>query len=93
MMYRGRKIDMVLDVRSALERFFGKVPGSVHVPMGRLESDVPRLPNLEKSTTILVHCASGVRSAKAVATLQRMGYANAIDGGGLAEVRRELTQA
>jgi rhodanese-related sulfurtransferase len=92
MMYRGRKVDVVLDVRTALERLLGKVSGSVHVPMGRLEDAVPRLPGVGKTSTIVVHCASGVRSATAVATLRRMGYVNAIDGGGLADVRRELTQ-
>jgi rhodanese-related sulfurtransferase len=90
MMYRGRKVDVVLDVRSKLERLFGRVNGSVHIPMGRLEEELPRQAGIRTSSTILVHCAAGVRSAKAVAIMRRMGYANVIDGVSLAAVRREL---
>ena len=90
MEFRGRKIDAVIDVRSRLECLFGKVSGAVNLPMGRLEQEVPRLAGIDQHSTLLVYCASGVRSARAVALLHRMGYANAIDGGGIATVRREL---
>jgi rhodanese-related sulfurtransferase len=90
MMHRGRSIDVVLDVRSTLERLFGRVSGSAHLPMSRLEQDLPRLAGIDRSSVILVHCASGIRSARAVAIMHRMGYVNAIDGGGMAAVRREL---
>ena len=91
--FRGRKIDAVIDVRSRLECLFGKVSGAVNVPLGRLEQAVPALAGIDRQSTLLVYCASGVRSAHAVALLHRMGYANAIDGGGIATVRRELRQA
>ena len=90
MEFRGRKIDAVIDVRSRLECLFGKVSGAVNLPMGRLEQEVPRLAGIDQNSTLLVYCASGVRSARAVALLHRMGYVNAIDGGGIATVRREL---
>jgi len=88
--YRGKQVDVVLDVRSTLERFLGKVPGSLHVPVDRLEQELPKQEAIAKKATILVYCASGVRSANAVAVMRRMGYANAIDGGGIAAVQREL---
>jgi adenylyltransferase/sulfurtransferase len=88
--YRGKQVDVVLDVRSTLERLLGKVPGSPHVPVDRLEQELPKHEGIAKKSTILVYCASGVRSANAVAVMRRMGYANAIDGGGIAAVQREL---
>jgi rhodanese-related sulfurtransferase len=91
--YRGARVDVVLDVRSRLERLFGKVPGSLHVPVDRLERELPNQAGIAKQATILVYCASGVRSAAAVAVLRRMGYPNAIDGGGIAAVRQELERA
>ena len=93
MMFRGRRIDVVLDVRSRLECLFGKVGGAVNLPLGGLEQALPTQAGIDKSSTLLVFCASGMRSARAVALLHRMGYANAIDGGGIVTVRRELQQA
>lgn len=91
--FRGRKIDAVIDVRSRLECLFGKVSGAVNLPLNRLERAMPGLAGIGRQSTLLVYCASGVRSAHAVALLHRMGYAKAIDGGGIATVRRELRQA
>jgi len=91
--FRGRKIDAVIDVRSKLECLFGKVSGAVNLPLNRLERAMPGLAGIGRQSTLLVYCASGVRSAHAVALLHRMGYAKAIDGGGIATVRRELRQA
>ena len=93
MMFRGRKIDAVLDVRSRLECLFGKVEGAVNLPLGRLEQALPRQAGIDRQSTLLVYCASGVRSAHAVALLHRMGYVNALDGGGITSVRRELQSA
>ena len=66
----------------------GKIPGSVHVPRGMLEFRAdPTSPYhqdpLDPSRRIILHCASGGRSALAAATLQQMGYENVahLDGG------------
>lgn len=91
--YRGKQVDVVLDVRSKLECFLGKVPGALNVPVDRLEQELPKHDGIAKKSTILVYCASGVRSANAVAVMRRMGYANAIDGGGISAVQRELEHA
>ena len=91
--FRGRKIDAVIDVRSKLECLFGKVSGAVNLPLNGLERAMPGLAGIGRQSTLLVYCASGLRSAHAVALLHRMGYAKAIDGGGIATVRRELRQA
>jgi rhodanese-related sulfurtransferase len=57
----------------------GKIPGSVNVPRGMLEfradpSSAYHQDPFDPSRRVIVHCASGGRSALAAATLQDMGY-------------------
>jgi rhodanese-related sulfurtransferase len=66
----------------------GKIPGSVHAPRGMLEfyadSSLPyHKPEFDKNKRIILHCASGGRSALAANTLKEMGYENVahLDGG------------
>lgn len=78
---------LVLDVREPHEWATGHIPGALHIPRGELEfmSD-PTFPlykeQIASKDRILVHCAKGLRSILAAATLQEMGYNVAsIDGG------------
>lgn len=79
----------LIDIRESEElEQSGKIPGSVHAPRGMLEfyadSSLPyHKPEFEKDNRIILHCASGGRSALAVATLKEMGYKNVahLDGG------------
>ena len=63
--------DLILDVRSAGEHAAGHVPGSVNIAYTRLPDRLDELPG---DKTILIHCATGVRSARATAYLQTQGY-------------------
>ena len=64
---------VVLDVREPDEYEQGAIPGAVHIPRGHLEGQVEgKLP--DKSKPVIVHCASGFRSAFAAKTLQELGY-------------------
>jgi sulfur-carrier protein adenylyltransferase/sulfurtransferase len=64
---------VVLDVREPDEYEQGAIPGAVHIPRGTLESSVEnRIP--DKGAKVLIHCASGVRSAFAAKTLADLGY-------------------
>ena len=65
----------VIDVREADEYDQGAVPGARLVPRGLLERDVAGLVP-DRSTAIVVYCASGSRSVLAAASLQEMGYGN-----------------
>ncbi|MCH7903512.1 MAG: MBL fold metallo-hydrolase [Armatimonadetes bacterium] len=62
---------VILDVRSATEREEGFVPGSLHIPLGYLES---RLDELPKGKRVIVHCAGGVRSCTAASILKNNGF-------------------
>ncbi len=64
---------VVLDVREAAEYEQGAIPGAIHIPRGHLESQIEnRVP--DRQARIIVHCASGVRSAFAAKTLTELGY-------------------
>jgi molybdopterin/thiamine biosynthesis adenylyltransferase/rhodanese-related sulfurtransferase len=66
---------VVLDVREPDEYEQGALPGAVHLPRGHLESKIEgQVP--DRQTPIIVHCASGVRSAFAAKTLQELGYSD-----------------
>ncbi|MBA3652897.1 MAG: rhodanese-like domain-containing protein [Actinobacteria bacterium] len=79
----------LVDVRDTPElEANGRIPGAVHVPRGMLEFRAdPTSPYhqepFDPDKRIIVHCASGGRSALAAATLRDMGYSNVahLDGG------------
>ncbi len=66
----------------------GRIPGSVHAPRGMLEfyadpTTPYHRPEFNPNNRIILHCASGGRSALAADTLKQMGYTNVahLDGG------------
>ncbi len=68
---------LVLDVREPDEHAQGAIPGALHIPRGHLEGQVEgRAP--DKSRPVIVHCASGFRSAFAAKTLQELGYTDVV---------------
>ncbi|MDQ3570340.1 MAG: molybdopterin-synthase adenylyltransferase MoeB [Actinomycetota bacterium] len=69
---------LVLDVREPDEHEQGAIPGALHLPRGHLEGQV-EAKLADKSQPIIVHCASGFRSAFAAKTLQDLGYQNVVN--------------
>jgi rhodanese-related sulfurtransferase len=80
---------VLVDLREAEElEATGRIPGAVHVPRGMLEFRAdPTSPYhqepFDRSRRIILHCASGGRSALGARTLQEMGYGDVahLDGG------------
>ena len=70
----GEEAPFILDVREPQEYQICNIPGSTLIPLGELPS---RLHELEGRGEMIVHCKSGVRSAKAVKLLREAGYARA----------------
>ena len=66
----------IVDVREADELASGLIPGAKHVPRSYLESRIEgAVP--DRSTPIVLYCASGNRSAYAARALERdLGYVN-----------------
>ncbi len=83
---------LVVDVRDPTEvQQSGKLKGSVNVSRGMLEFRADpdsqyHNPAFRKDKTILVHCASGGRSALAGKTLQDMGYTAVFNIGGFKDL-------
>ena len=80
---------VLIDVREPEEvQATGRIPGAVNAPRGMLEfyadSSLPyHREEFDKDKRIILHCASGGRSALGAATLKQMGYDNVarLDGG------------
>ncbi len=73
---------VLIDVREDREWTDGHAAGAIHLSKGVIERDIEsEIP--DKSTTMVLYCGGGYRSALAALELQKMGYTNAIslDGG------------
>jgi rhodanese-related sulfurtransferase len=83
---------LVVDVRDPTEvQQSGKLKGAVNVSRGMLEFRADpdsqyHNPAFQKDKTILLHCASGGRSALAAKTLQDMGYTAVFNIGGFKDL-------
>jgi sulfur-carrier protein adenylyltransferase/sulfurtransferase len=80
---------VLLDVREPVEWDAGHLPDAVHIPRAyleeRIESAIP-----DRSTPVVVYCASGVRSAYGSATLGQLGYTDVANMGGGIELWKRL---
>ncbi|HEY7924890.1 MAG TPA: molybdopterin-synthase adenylyltransferase MoeB [Vicinamibacteria bacterium] len=61
----------VIDVREPHEFAIAKIPGTRLIPLGSISE---HLHELDTARTYVVHCKSGVRSAKAIGQLRRVGF-------------------
>jgi len=73
---------VLLDVRTAEEYRGGHIPGSKNVPLQSIDKIASVAEN--KDTVLFVYCYSGARSRQAAGILQRMGYTNVNNIGGIA---------
>src|ERR671932_2763257 len=64
---------VLVDVRESEEWDAGHIPGATHVPRGYLESRIEGVVP-DRSTPVVIYCASGTRSALAAHTLEELGY-------------------
>ena len=65
----------VLDVRSAREFSGGAVPGAVNISLGD-DHFRARVGELQRHMPVLLYCAGGYRSRKAVEVLKELGFTN-----------------
>ena len=74
----------ILDVRTKEEYEIGHIPDAILLPYDSLEKTAEKnIP--DKTSTVLVYCRSGKRSALAASTLSSLGYTNVYDFGGINE--------
>lgn len=79
----NREKAVVVDVCEASEFAAGHVTGAKNIPLGELEARLPGIIK-NKALPVILVCASGVRSGRAVAIAKKLGYDQAQSlGGGL----------
>ncbi len=78
MLQRGDDF-LLLDVREVQEHQTRNIPQALLIPM----NDVPRrLPEIDPSRQIVVHCKAGGRSARVCDFLRQNGYKNVLNMSG-----------
>ena len=78
----NREKAQVIDVCSAEEFAAGHLIGARHVPLDQLEQQIAGVAK-NKSQPLILVCASGLRSKRAVAVAKKLGYeqAHSLTGG------------
>ena len=68
----------IIDVREVSEYSSEHITGAINIPLGEIDGIT-----LDKNTSIIVYCATGVRSKQAVEKLAKAGYTSLynLDGG------------
>ena len=79
---------VLLDVRTPQEYREGHIPGSRNVPLQTIDKVAAVVDNKDKA--LFVYCYSGARSNQAAGMLQRMGYSNVTNIGGIAAYGGEV---
>jgi adenylyltransferase/sulfurtransferase len=64
----------LLDVREPREWEISRIEGATLIPLGELPKRLNELPDPTNGVEIVVHCKTGIRSAKAVNLLRERGY-------------------
>jgi adenylyltransferase/sulfurtransferase len=80
----------LLDVREPREYDIVRIPGATLIPLGELPKRLSEIPSGPDAPDVIVHCKSGVRSAKAVNFMREHGFTRVqnLKGGILAWVAR-----
>ncbi|PKO30271.1 MAG: sulfurtransferase [Betaproteobacteria bacterium HGW-Betaproteobacteria-9] len=72
----NRQKAAVVDVCGSDEFAAGHVAGAKNLPLAELEAKLPGMVK-NKATPVILVCASGMRSRRAVAVAKKLGYENA----------------
>jgi adenylyltransferase/sulfurtransferase len=83
---------LLLDVRNPNEYEIAKIPHSILVPLSEIESGngVDKVRSLLNGRKLIVHCKSGMRSAKALSILKEAGIEGTNVKGGILAWSREI---
>ena len=79
--YNDTEGAFLVDVRMPDEYAQGHIPGSINIPLNQLALVEGTIE--DKSAPIFVYCLSGGRSSRAAKFLEKIGYADVTDLGGI----------
>ena len=80
---------LVIDVRTLEEVKTGVIQDAIHIEWTKIEEEITNL-DISKDQPIYLYCRSGNRSGKATKILEKIGYTNAINAGGINEAAKKL---
>ena len=80
---------IVIDVRSLEEVKTGIIESAIHIEWTEIEKEISNI-DIAKHQSIYLYCRSGNRSGKATAILEKMGFTNAKNFGGITEAADKL---
>jgi len=65
-----------IDVREDHELAAGKIPGALHIPLGKLLKDEDTVGDIASGSPVVVYCQHGIRSFSAASHLVTLGFTN-----------------
>jgi phage shock protein E len=83
------KVSMIIDVRTQNEWDLGHIDRAVHLPLDSFEGVIESLV-IDKGTPVYLYCRSGNRSSNALQIMQKLGYTNVVNVGGINEARKRF---
>ena len=79
--YQGTAGAVLIDVREPGEYRAGHIPDAINIPLSQISNAQNLLP--DQVTKLYVYCLSGGRSSRAVGMLQKLGYEDVKNIGGI----------
>ena len=76
----------IIDVRTPEEFTEGHFPNAINIPLDQVAQRIEEFRKMKKP--IIAYCRSGNRSGVAVSILKQNGIAEAINGGGLDDLKQ-----
>ena len=80
---------LVIDVRSLEEVKTGIIQDAIHIEWTQIDEEINNI-DITKDQPIYLYCRSGNRSGKAAVILEKMGFINVINAGGMNEAAKKL---
>jgi len=80
---------LVIDVRSLEEVKTGIIQDAIHIEWTQIDKEINDI-DVTKDQPIYLYCRSGNRSGKATVILEKMGFINVINAGGIDEAAKKL---
>jgi len=84
----NQKSITIVDVRESFETLFGKVDGSINIPLRKISNRIEDFRQM--SQPIIVYCRSGNRSESATELLKALGIEEVYNGGSVSDVKALL---
>ena len=80
---------LVIDVRSLEEVKTGIIQDAIHIEWTQIDKEINDI-DVNKDQPIFLYCRSGNRSGKATVILEKIGFTNVINAGGIDEAAKKL---